>query len=162
MIVEWKQSKEHFVPWVLGEDASDFHTMVSRLTDYARGLSLPEGFVPHSTYWLLQGIDRILGAVNIRHTLNDYLCKIGGHIGMGIRPSERGKGYGTEILRLTLKIARDLGLKKVLITCDTANIASARVIVRNGGILDSEDIEDGVPFQRYWIDICPEKTKYYR
>ncbi len=151
MINEWQQSKEQFVPWVLSENSTDFPAMVTRLADYSRGILVPEGFVPHSTYWLVRGDDRILGAVNLRHYLNDHLRKFSGHIGMGIRPSERGKGYGTVILRLTLDIARRRGIKKVLMTCDTTNIASARAITRNGGVLDSEDVENSIPFQRYWI-----------
>ncbi|OLS13682.1 MAG: hypothetical protein RBG13Loki_2682 [Promethearchaeota archaeon CR_4] len=70
---------------------------------------------------------------------------------MGIRPSERKRGYGTIILHMALDVARRIGIKKILMTCDTANIVSARAIRRNGGVLDSEDIDNGIPFQRYWI-----------
>ena len=93
----------------------------------------------------------MVGAVNIRHDLNDYLLKYGGHIGDGIRPSERRKGYATEMIRLALEECRKLGLTRVLVTCDKNNIGSAKSIIRNGGILENEVLEKGVIKQRYWI-----------
>ena len=99
--------------------------------------------------------DRLLGAINIRHHLDDYLLREGGHIGDGIRPSERRKGYATEMIRLALIECRELGIEKVLMTCDRDNIASAKSIINNGGILENEFINsDGVIKQRYWITIC--------
>lgn len=89
--------------------------------------------------------------MNIRHDLNDYLLKYGGHIGDGIRPSERRKGYATEMIRLALEECRKLGLTRVLVTRDKNNIGSAKSIIRNGGILENEVLEKGVIKQRYWI-----------
>jgi len=152
MIEEWNQSGEKKVPWVLNEDTTDFKAMVSRFEDYSRGIGIKEGFVPHSTYWLVRDDNKVLGAINIRHELNDYLKNIGGHIGYGIRPSERRKGYAKVMLRLALEIVRGMDIVRVLITCDKENIASARTIIGNGGILDSEGIDNEVVFQRYWID----------
>ena len=89
---------------------------------------------------------------NIRHYLNDYLLNYGGHIGDGIRPSERGKGYATEMIRLSLSECKKLGLDKVLMVCNKSNIASAKTIIKNGGILENEfTTEDGKTYQRYWI-----------
>ena len=93
----------------------------------------------------------MVGAVNIRHDLNDYLLKYGGHIGDGIRPSERRKGYATEMIRLALEECRELGLTRVLMTCDKNNIGSAKSIIRNGGILENEVLGEGSIKQRYWI-----------
>jgi predicted acetyltransferase len=81
------------------------------------------------------------------------LADRGGHIGYGIRPSERKKGYATEILRQALDIMKDLNINKVLITCDKENIGSAKTIIKNGGILESEGVSDESVFQRYWIDM---------
>ena len=78
---------------------------------------------------------RVLGTSRLRHHLNERLRLMGGHIGYGIRPSEQRKGYGTQILALTLVEARKLGIKRVLVTCDVDNIASVRVIEKNGGFL---------------------------
>ncbi|MED4162879.1 GNAT family N-acetyltransferase, partial [Halalkalibacterium halodurans] len=77
-----------------------------------------------------------------------------GHIGYGIRPSERGKGYATLMLKLGLEKAAALGLEKVLITCDKENLPSARTIQRNVGVLDSEVVDErGIAIQRYWIKL---------
>lgn len=109
--------------------------------------------VPHSTYWFVRDDNKILGAINIRHWLNDYLKNIGGHIGYGIRPSERRKGYATEMLGKALDIVSEMGIKSILIICDKDNIASAKTIIKNGGVLHSEDSDNGIIFQRYWIDL---------
>lgn len=111
-----------------------------------------EGLVLDSTFFCFDGKRNLMvGAMNIRHDLNDYLLKYGGHIGDGIRPSERRKGYATEMIRLALEECRKLGLTRVLMTCDKNNIGSAKSIIRNGGILENEVLEEGSIKQRYWI-----------
>lgn len=111
-----------------------------------------EGLVSDSTFFCFdEKRNLMVGAVNIRHDLNDYLLKYGGHIGDGIRPSERRKGYATEMIRLALEECRKLGLTRVLMTCDKNNIGSAKSIIRNGGILENEVLEEGSIKQRYWI-----------
>lgn len=112
------------------------------------------GMVPDSTYFCLDEDRGILvGAVNIRHSLNDYLLQYGGHIGDGIRPSERRKGYATEMIALALEECRRLGIRKVLMVCDKDNMGSARSITKNGGILENEVEEEGKLKQRYWITL---------
>jgi predicted acetyltransferase len=112
-------------------------------------------YVPMSVYWLVDLDGRILGEMRFRHYLNEALEQEGGHIGYHIRPSERGKGYGTSILRAALEVARERGLERVLVTCDTDNIPSARIIERNGGILSSQGISanSGNRISRYWIEL---------
>lgn len=79
--------------------------------------------------------------------------RIHGHIGYGVRPSERGKSYATAMLKLALGYCKKIGLDKVLITCDKSNIASAKTIMRCAGVLKSEELQDdGEILQRYWID----------
>ena len=109
--------------------------------------------MPDSVFFLLDvERDILLGAVNIRHYLNDYLLQFGGHIGDGIRPSERRKGYATEMIRLALIECKKLGINRVLMVCDKSNIGSAKSIINNGGILENEFVdEDGEINQRYWI-----------
>ena len=92
---------------------------------------------------------------NIRHRLNDALLRSGGHVGDGIRPSERGKGLGTELVRLALEECQKLGIRRVLMVCSRENPASARTIQKNGGILENELPVDGVIEQRYWITLGP-------
>lgn len=94
-----------------------------------------------------------MGAVNIRHYLNDALRKTGGHIGDGIRPSERRKGYATAMIALALEECKRLGIRKVLMCCDKENIGSAKSIVKNGGILENEVEAEGHIEQRYWIQL---------
>lgn len=111
--------------------------------------------VPASTYFSVRESDRrIVGTIQLRHALDADLRQRGGHIGYGIRPSERGKGYGTRQLALVLEKARELGLHRVMISCDRANIASARVAVNNGARLEWEgyDEEDGW-IRIYWIEL---------
>ena len=156
MIDEWRADQElnhtNRSPWAIFKN--DYHD----LDYYLKHLELKtatEDKVPDSVFFLLDGDrDRLLGAVNIRHYLNDALLKEGGHIGDGIRPSERRKGYATELVRLALEECRKLGIQRVLMTCDKDNVGSARSIIKNGGVLENEFINsDGEIEQRYWIDL---------
>jgi predicted acetyltransferase len=94
----------------------------------------------------------LVGRVSIRHELNDYLARVGGHIGYGVRPRHRRRGFATEILRQALVVARAEGVEPVLVTCDEDNLASATVIERVGGSLEGVSPgPNGVPMRRYWI-----------
>ena len=97
--------------------------------------------------------NRAVGAVNIRHFLNERLLRCGGHVGDGVRPTDRGQGIGTQMVGLALKECAKLGIDRVLMVCDKSNIASAKTIVRNGGVLENEIEEDGCVEQRYWITL---------
>lgn len=156
MIDEWKIDQEinhtNRSPWaIFRNDYHDFDYYLDNLE-----IKNPtDGLVPDSVFFLLD-IERkiFLGAVNIRHYLNDYLLKYGRHIGDGIRPSERRKGYATEMIRLSLMECKIMGIDKVLLVCDKSNIASAKSIIKNGGILENEIADDnGMILQRYWIQL---------
>ena len=155
MIEEWKLDQEinhtNHSPWAIFKN--DYHDFDYYLNDL-ENKEEKDGLVPDSVFFLLDvDRNRLLGAVNIRHYLNDDLLKEGGHIGDGIRPSERRKGYATELIRLALIECKKLGINKVLITCNKDNIGSAKSIIKNGGILENEIIDsDGELLQRYWID----------
>ena len=87
--------------------------------------------------------------------MNEELEKYGGHIGLGIRPSERKKGYATIMIGLALEECKKLGINKVLMICDKDNIGSAKSIINNGGVLENEILgKDGKIEQRYWINIA--------
>ena len=156
MIDEWKLDHElnhaNTSPWaIFRNDYHDFDYYLENLETN----ELKDGRVPDSVYFLLDvERDILLGAVNIRHCLNDYLLQFGGHIGDGIRPSERRKGYATEMIRLALIECRKLGINRVLMVCDKTNVGSAKSIIKNGGVLENEIVDDnGKTQQRYWIDV---------
>jgi predicted acetyltransferase len=110
------------------------------------------GNVPQTELWAT--VERTyVGRIAIRHRLSDALERIGGHIGYDVRPPFRGRGYATEMLRESLPIARTLGLGRVLLTCDDRNIASARAIEKNGGVLERCALPyPDQPLKRYyWI-----------
>lgn len=149
---EWKASGEEMIPWVLRRDPNDFEALIEWLYEHERGEFLPEGWVPSSCFWLVNEKRRILGMSSLRYHLNDFLLYEGGHIGYGIRPSERNNGYAAEILRLTVEQAAQLGITNVLVVCDAVNTASEKTILRNGGVADTDYIEpNGNVVKRYWI-----------
>lgn len=109
--------------------------------------------VPATVFFLQDETGRILGAIDIRRQLNDYLLSYSGHIGYGIRPSCRGKGLAAQMLFMALPIAKELGIDRALVTCDKNNPASAKTTLRCGGVLEDERLENGELVQRYWITI---------
>ncbi|MFC7305557.1 GNAT family N-acetyltransferase [Streptomyces monticola] len=106
----------------------------------------PSGFVPGSWFWYVDG-DTFIGRIQVRHRLTPHLRDFGGHIGYGVRPSARRRGHATAMLRAVLPYARTLGVDPALVTCDTVNTASRKVIEACGGVL--EDERDGK--LRYWV-----------
>ena len=151
MMEEWCATDEQIVPYaVVKSDYRVFDT-------YLDNLEIREptnGLVPDSTFFCLDvDRNRFVGAVNIRHCLNEYLLLHGGHIGDGVRPSERRKGIATQMIAMALEECRKLGLEKVLMVCNRDNIASAKSIRKNGGILENEIETDGLVEQRYWITL---------
>ncbi len=120
------------------DDPDDFQrwktTIFQDMADQERGIGLPEGYVPHSTFWLVDGFEYV-GTGHIRHSLTESLKWFGGHIGYVIRPSRWNMGYGTLQLGLLLKEACALGIDPALMTCDLANPASQKVMEKNGATL---------------------------
>ena len=116
--------------------------------------TVPEGLVPSSTYLGVREKDNyIVGMIDIRHYLNEYLTQAGGHIGYGVRKTERNKGYAKQMLKLALEKCKELKIKKVLITCDEDNIASEKVILSVNAKLEDIRNVDGENKKRFWIDL---------
>ncbi len=138
---------------------------LNKCNDHRKGINLPEGYVPATQYICVrEKDDKLVGMLQIRHTLNEFLLNYGGHIGDSIAIEERGKGYGKEILRLGLEECKKLGIDMVLVTCKDSNTASRKCIIANGGkledkrqIKDTQNKDNGVIIERYWINLKERK-----
>lgn len=151
MMDEWTNAGESIVPYTIRKnDYHDFENYLAKLETKEP----MEGLVPDSTFFCLDEERNIfVGAVNIRHYLSEGLLLNGGHIGDGVRPSERRKGIATRMISLALEECKALGIHKVLMVCNKDNIGSAKSIMKNGGVLENEVNVDGVTEQRYWITL---------
>lgn len=131
--------------------ARDFERYVATLRS-SETRALP-GFVTNTCYWAVYG-DEVVGRIAIRHELNDFLKKVGGHIGYIVRPSYRTRGVASEMLRLILKTERARSIGRLLVTCDENNTASERTILKNGGAFEST-VENGEKpkKKRFWISV---------
>ncbi len=155
---EMIENKDGGLPGCGGlEKYDNFEEWYGHILQYRDKNKIPResGYVEGSQ-WLLVDTNRnrVLGMVNIRHYLNDFLTHFGGHIGYSIRPSERRKGYAKLQLQLALDVLRSKGVTKALITCDVSNIGSAKTIEACGGVLENIVIsEEHGETKRYWITL---------
>lgn len=137
------------------DSLKDFDKWLEKIRNDISEETVSSNRVPATEYLSIRKSDnKLIGMVQIRHKLNESLLNTGGHIGDGIRPSERNKGYGTIMIRLALIKAKELGINRVLMTCNKDNIASAKTIIKNGGVLENEvKLENNKILQRYWISL---------
>jgi predicted acetyltransferase/predicted lactoylglutathione lyase len=146
----------------LAQDAFDFlldlergepwPAYVSRLDNLRRGVDVPKGWVP-ATFLVAEVDGQVIGRVSIRHHLNPYLADVAGHIGVGVRPGFRRRGYATAILRQSLFVAAATGLARVLVTCDANNVGAINAIEDCGGVLENVAAARGpVRKCRFWVN----------
>jgi predicted acetyltransferase len=148
------KDKEHITPGQMSlKDWEKFDEFLTRCKNYREGINVKPNRVPATLYFIINEKEKVVWGVSIRHYLNDALRFTSGHIGYGIRPSERKKWYASQSLKLSLEKCKDMDISDVLLTCDTSNIASAKVIEKNWWILDSEYEDEWIPSQRYRIHI---------
>ncbi len=145
-------------PSEIDEIEADRKAFFDELTRKTGNIVLPDGDiiprVPSDVFWLVDG-KTFIGEASVRYQLNDWLIKIGGHTGYGIRPKFQRQGYGKLILKLALEKLREHGIERALVTCYDHNVGSAKVIESNSGILENliDDPRDGGKSRRYWIDL---------
>ena len=149
MLQEIPETENGFGNGAHGLPRERWREHMRRVVEISHGVGLKPDHVPQTTYWLWSE-DRPVGIAKLRHRLNDHLLRRGGHAGYSIRPTERGKGFGNAIFRLATSRARLYGIKRLLLTCDTGNTLSRKVIERNRGVLQDETAGTC----RYWIDLA--------
>ncbi|HEX7353633.1 MAG TPA: GNAT family N-acetyltransferase [Mycobacteriales bacterium] len=138
--------------FLLEDPEQPWPAYVRRLDEVARGVDLAPGRVA-MTFRVADVGGQVVGRTSVRHELTEWLARYGGHIGYGVRPAYRRRGYATEILRRSLAVARGVGIREALLVCDNGNLGSAAVIERCGGRLDAvaPGPEGHGPIRRYWV-----------
>jgi len=150
---DWAGEDPHWHSFAWKEGMT-YPAMMKILRDERQGVNMAPGRVQHSMLYGFVG-GEIVGRLSVRHILNDYLLKRGGHIGYAVAPRFRRKGYATEMVRMGLDYCRGLGLTEILVTCSDTNAPSFKVIERFGGVLENKiwDEEDSEMIRRYWIKL---------
>jgi len=155
MAYDYRESGDRRYYREIIKDNFDYGDYVTKLHRNSLGIGLDEGLTPYTTYWLMDvKKDTIYGVSRLRHSLNAISQKEGGHIGYDVPPSLRNAGYATELLGQTIAKARAMGIRRLLLTCDSDNRESARVIEKNGGVLENQIVSDITRklINRYWIN----------
>ena len=156
MMSEWCESKTQIAPWFLNEPFSSreaFARFVRMLDDCEHGI-VDKRFAVTTSWFVMDENGKLVGAASLRHYLTEEGLRTWGHIGYGIRPGERRKGYAVQTLRLALEEARARKIYRVLIGVHEGNTGSRKTVEKCGGILENTVHADGddEPIRRYWID----------
>ncbi|MFO7611377.1 MAG: GNAT family N-acetyltransferase [Clostridia bacterium] len=153
-ISEWEKTDEKIIPSSSARKGDSFAKLLENWENDRTEKAYAMDLVPSTLYFMIDETKRIIGSIHFRHELNSHLFKGGGHIGYGVRPSERRKGMASLMLGMFLDMLRKEGkYKRVLITCDESNKASVGTIEKNGGKMENVVRINGVPRRRYWIEL---------
>ena len=157
-IIKYKEESLKENPLINGaaglNNFSSIEDWLEELKKRSSEATVPEGLVPSSTYLGVREKDNyIVGMIDIRHYLNEYLTQVGGNIGYSVRKTERNKGYAKQMFKLALEKCKELKIKKVLITCDEDNIASEKVILSANAKFEDIRCIDGENKKRFWIEL---------
>lgn len=157
MIKEWKESNTKIAPWFLNnqfETIEEFAKYIKMLDDAENGI-VDSKFSSATSYFVIDEHGKLIGATSLRHYLTIEGLNTWGHIGYGVRPTERKKGYATEMLKMTLEEAKKKNIYKILMGAHTANVGSCKVIEKCNGILENVVIDpndSSKTINRYWIN----------
>lgn len=154
MVEEIKNYDDNFEGLTNIEIIDNYDEFLKKLEKNKQQELINKEYSPQTTYGIFDN-GKLIGGFNLRYELKGMLLNYGGNIGYLIRPSARNKGYGTLMLKLALEKAKESGLKKVLVSCRTENVASSKVILNNNGLYENDyyDEATGKTFRRYWIDL---------
>ena len=157
-IIKYKEESLKENPLINGaaglNNFSSIEDWLEELKKRSSEATVPEGLVPSSTYLGIRERDNyIVGMIDIRHYLNNFLKQFGGNIGYGVRKTEKNKGYAKQMLKLALEKCKELKIKKVLITCDEDNIASEKVILSANAKFEDIRSFEGKNKKRFWIEL---------
>lgn len=132
----------------------DYERWLAEMTDRRDGKNLPQGYV-RENFYLCYDKNKLIGVFSLKFELTSFLLNYGGHVGYAVTPEERNKGYATEIFAEGKRLAKTFGFERLLATCDEDNVASERVIVKNGGILEDKrfDDEENAFVKRFWVTL---------
>lgn len=151
-IKEWEAEGNKIVPMAASRGDKTYAQLLESLEYHKSDAVYDQGWVPASLYFLEDDQGILLGAIHFRHELNENLMVEGGHLGYGVRPSQRGHGLGSKMLAMTLELPELKAIDRVLITCDDDNIGSAKTIEKNRGHLENKVAVGDKMVRRYWIE----------
>jgi predicted acetyltransferase len=152
MMEEWLGHRGRIHPGALRNNGAPYERWLKWMRDDQSPDTCPEGSPPQTLYFCFVG-EELVGAVTVRHCLNEKTAVDGGHIGLGIRPGSRMRGYGVQALVLAAEKARERGISKMLLTCDEDNIGSQKTMLKQGAVyFDTVSSPEEKRIKRFWLE----------